>query len=270
MISIAMAYKNRKVQLIKTLESIESQSYKDIEVIVVDDASDPEQKVADLQSRFPFLTVITVQANPYKNPCIVYNTAFSMCSGEVVIIQNPECLHVGELIQSVAENIDESRYLSYACYNVGERDIEKLYNAENKKDFILSLPQEFNQSKGDAITWYNHSHYRKVDFHFTTAITRKNLESINGFDERYKYGMEFDDNEFLDRIKRKGLEIVNIDDPFSVHQYHTSTYSGAIINGDYLDANRLAFLNHSIYRNITQNETLYRAPENEYYNCNGN
>ena len=114
-----------------------------------------------------------------------------MCSGEVVIIQNPECLHVGELIQSVAENIDDSRYLSYACYNVGERDIENLYNAENKKDFILSLPQEFNQSKGDAITWYNHSHYRKVDFHFTTAITRKNLESINGFDERYKYGMEF-------------------------------------------------------------------------------
>ena len=253
MISIAMAYKNRKVQLIKTLESIESQSYKDIEVIVVDDASDPEQKVADLQSRFPFLTVITVQANPYKNPCIVYNTAFSMCSGEVIIIQNPECLHVGELIQSVAENIDDSRYLSYACYNVGEKDIEKLYNAENKKDFILSLPQEFNQSRGDAITWYNHSHYRKVDFHFTTAVTRKNLESINGFDERYKYGMEFDDNEFLDRIKRKGLEIVNIDDPFSVHQYHTSTYSGAIVNGDYLDANRLAFINHSIYCNITHN-----------------
>lgn len=270
MISIAMAYKNRKVQLIKTLESIESQSYKDIEVIVVDDASDPEQKVADLQSRFPFLTVITVQANPYKNPCIVYNTAFSMCSGEVIIIQNPECLHVGELMQSVAENIDDNRYLSYACYNVVEKDIERLYNAENKKDFILSLPQEFNQSKGDAITWYNHSRYRKVDFHFTTAITRKNLESINGFDERYKYGMEFDDNEFLDRIKRKGLEIVNIDDPFSVHQYHTSTYSGAIINGDYLDANRLAFLNHNMYRNITQNETLYRAPENEYYNCNGN
>ena len=270
MISIAMAYKNRKVQLIKTLESIESQSYKDIEVIVVDDASDPEQKVADLQSRFPFLTVVTVQANPYKNPCIVYNTAFSMCSGEVVIIQNPECLHVGELMQSVAESIDDNRYLSYACYNVGEKDIERLYNAENKKDFILSLPQEFNQSKGDAITWYNHSHYRKVDFHFTTAITRKNLESINGFDERYKYGMEFDDNEFLDRIKRKGLEIVNIDDPFSVHQYHQSTYGGAIINGEYMPKEHLALINYNIYHQVTKNETTYRAPQNEYYNCNRN
>ena len=270
MISIAMAYKNRKMQLIKTLESIESQSYKDIEVIIVDDASDPEQKVADLQLRFPFLTVVTVEANPYKNPCIVYNAAFSMCSGEVVIIQNPECLHVGELIQSVAENIDDSRYLSYACYNLLEKYVEEFYNTENKKDFILSLPQEFNQDNGDEITWYNHSHYRKVDFHFTTAITRKNLESINGFDERYKYGMEFDDNEFLDRIKRKGLEIVNIDDPFSVHQYHQSTYGGCIIDGKYMSYEHLSLINYNIYDQITQNETMYRAPENEYYNCNGN
>ena len=107
-VSIIIAVKNSTRTIERAIKSIRKQSYKDIEVIIVDDASDPEQKVADLQLRFPFLTVVTVEANPYKNPCIVYNTAFSMCSGEVVIIQNPECLHVGELIQSVAENIDDS------------------------------------------------------------------------------------------------------------------------------------------------------------------
>ena len=82
--------------------------------------------------------------------------------------------------------------------------------------------------------------------------------------------MEFDDNEFLDRIKRKGLEIVNIDDPFSVHQYHQSTYGGAVVNGQYMPQEHLALINYNIYHQVTKNETTYRAPQNEYYNCNGN
>ena len=142
-----MAYKNRRPQLIKTLESIESQSHKDIEVIVVDDGSDEEHKITDLKSKFPFVTVAVINDNPYKNPCVVYNAAFSLCSGEVVIIQNPECLHVGELIQSVVDNIDDSKYLSYACYNVTKDNLDKLYNAitpllnnlkkNPEKDYIL-------------------------------------------------------------------------------------------------------------------------------------
>lgn len=270
MISIAMAYKNRRSQLIKTLESIESQSHKDVEVIIVDDGSDEEHKITDLKSKFPFVTVAVIRDNPYKNPCVVYNAAFSLCSGEVVIIQNPECLHVGELIQSVADNIDDSKYLSYACYNVTKDNLDRLYDSEDKKEFILSLPQSYNQSKGEAITWYNHSEYRKVDFHFTTAITRKNLESLSGFDERFKHGMEYDDDEFRTRIRRKGLEFVSIDDPFSVHQYHTSTYGGAIINNRYITQDELRLINYNIYRQFTSAETSYKAPANEYYNCNWN
>lgn len=270
MISIAMAYKNRRPQLIKTLESIEAQQYKDIEVIIVDDRSEKEHQIADLKSRFPFITVARIEDNPYKNPCVGYNLAFSLCSGEIVIIQNPECLHVGELIQSVADNINEDKYLSYACYNVTEKNLNSLYEADDKKQFILSLPQEYNQSKGEAITWYNHSQYRKVDFHFTTAITRKNLESISGFDERFKFGMEYDDDEFRTRIKRKGLEFVNIDDPFSVHQYHTSTYGGAIVNSEYMTQNELRLINFDIYQRFTMTETSHKAPANEYYNCNWN
>lgn len=269
MISIAMAYKNRRPQLIKTLESIESQSYKDVEVIIIDDDSDEEHNITDLKSKFPFVTVASMREHPYKNPCIVYNTAFSLCSGDIVIIQNPECLHVGELIQSVVDNIDDSKYLSYACYNVTKDNLDKLYNAEDKKEFILSLPQDFDPEQ-DTITWYNHSKYRKVDFHFTTAITRKNLESLSGFDERFKFGMEYDDDEFRTRVIRKGLEIVNIDDPFSIHQYHTSTYGGAIVNQRYMTQHDLRTINFNAYVKFTSAETSHKAPVNEYYNCNWN
>lgn len=270
MISIAMAYKNRRPQLIKTLESIESQSYKDIEVIIIDDGSDEKHKITDLKSKFPFVTVASMREHPYKNPCIVYNTAFSLCSGDIVIIQNPECLHVGELIQSVADNIDDSKYLSYACYCVREHLMDKLHSSQDKKELILSLPQSYDASQHDEITWYNHSKYRKVDFHFTTAITRKSLESLSGFDERFKHGMEYDDNEFITRVVRKGLEIVNIDDPFSIHQHHTNTYGGAIINNEYMTQDELITLNYNIHKEFTLKEASYKAPANEYYNCNWN
>jgi GT2 family glycosyltransferase len=72
--------------------------------------------------------------------------------------------------------------------------------------------------------WYNHVTDRPVAFHFACAISRKNLVELNGFDERYAIGHDYDDAELVVRIQNLGLAIEFVADPWVVHQYHRKTY----------------------------------------------
>lgn len=61
-LSIVSAYHNRKSQLINTLNTIKKSSeITNTEFIVVDDCSDDNERIEDLQSQFHFLKVIRLE-----------------------------------------------------------------------------------------------------------------------------------------------------------------------------------------------------------------
>ena len=70
---------------------------------------------------------------------------------------------------------------------------------------------------------YNHSKYNPNAFHFCSAITRKDLDDLGGFDERYANGIGYDDMDLIARIRRKGMKVEIVDSPFVVHQAHEPT-----------------------------------------------
>ena len=183
-ISIVMAYFNRKAQLEKTLVSIRDSEVKDYEIVIVDDASD-EPLVCE-EAR-----VIRIEKEDkwWINPCIPFNIGFKEAKGDIVIIQNPECEHKGDILKYVTENISDGRYISFACY------------AEKKN------------------IWFNHSKYRPVGYHFCSAITIDELQLIGGFDERYALGVSYDDDDFIRKVRRN-MEVWLIDNPYVLHQYH--------------------------------------------------
>jgi len=117
-LSVVMAYYNRRKHLINTLKSIEKSSIKDFEVVVVDDASDYEHQMNDLPEIFPFLRVLRIEPEEKKhiNPCIPYNIGFRESKGEIILIQNPECFHYGDILSHVIDNLKESDYNVYSCY----------------------------------------------------------------------------------------------------------------------------------------------------------
>ena len=74
------------------------------------------------------------------------------------------------------------------------------------KDGINRRPK-FNNEYG---SWYLHSEYNKSDLNFFTCITRNNYYKLCGFDERYRFGTGFDDNEFLKTcIEKSGICILH-------------------------------------------------------------
>lgn len=258
MISIATTYYNRKNQFINTLKSLELSKVKDFEVIAVDDCSDDNQRIEDLEKRFKFLKVYRIDKEDkwYHNPCIPFNIAFSLCKGDKIIVQNAECLHHSDILTRTEQNLNDSNYLSFANYSIDEETTKKISKHEKIKEFIDSYPMNDNRFDfyGNGVNgWYNHGIYRPCAFHFCSGITRKNLIELNGFDESYANGICYDDNEFLYRINLKGLKIIFEDDFKSIHQYHEK------VNYIKDNSTHLEAINRNIFNNTTQRCLSYKV-----------
>lgn len=225
-ISIVLAYVNRKRLFCETLKSVAKTKHNDFEVIAVDDCSLPEERIEDFLSDFSFLKIIRLEPENkwYVNTCIPYNIGIRAATGDIIILQNAECLHVHDVITYLSENVNDTNYVSVSTYALNEEITNQLPSLINKNDFLMyfkSLPQQ-ETGGSPIIGWYNHSIYRPVHYHFCSAITKRNLNLLGGFDERYAWGTSYEDTEFIERIKRMGLQMTIVDNISVIHQWHVN------------------------------------------------
>lgn len=276
LVSIVMAYYNRIDQLKITLETISHSNYKNFEIIIIDDGSEEKHDLKNLIFLFNFqikLLIVKKEQKTWINPCIPFNLGFLMSKGEYIIIQNPEVAHVGDVIEYVAQNLHEGKYLTFSVFSspsfnhnnefknfsaINKEDIyNNFVNKINYNDFQFDYeyyknyyediknmnfveacnhwnnigiiegrfcnashiyhPKAYIQWKG----WYNHPIHNNRPYHFLSAVSRKDLIKIGGFDPIFKDGLWYDDDDFLNRIaKVSKVENVNSDQVFGIHLYH--------------------------------------------------
>ena len=245
-ISIVIAYYNRKAQLLKSLESI--WYYGNPEIIIVDDAS--EERIEDIKG----IDLIRIEPGDkwYSNPCIPFNIGLSKTTGDIIIIQNPECIHVGNIL-SYCEKLISDTVFSFAAYSLDFPVDYDDYDPHVLKEFIMSQPQKCQKAHHG---WYNHSIYRPEGLHFCNAFMRADMKRLGGFDERYSNGICFDDNDLVVRINRAGMDIKIIDDPFVIHQKHERT--------DYVRNWNKRMTNYAVFEK-GKKETYIKPPNNKYY-----
>jgi glycosyltransferase involved in cell wall biosynthesis len=228
-VSIVMTYFERKNQLLNTIKSFSMHGYEGVEVIIIDDGSVEQPVTVEELSCFApkfNIRVIRVETagKKYFNSCIPFNKGFAEARGSIIIIQNAECIHVGDIVSYCRKYLDDSRYFSFGCFSIDQEAMIQISKRE-KLDRIF-LEKYISRNKGvtkDGETgWYNHSLFRPVAYHFTAALTRDNLDLLKGFDTRYAYGIGFDDSEILERIQRSRMKIEIIDDVTVLHQWHYS------------------------------------------------
>jgi hypothetical protein len=263
-ISIVMSYFDRKIQLNRTLSSISKSLYdkSKLEIIIVNDASDD---IDTIVNNYPELNIILFNVGTndktWENSCIPFNIGFSLVNYDKVIIQNPETYHVDDILTYVDKNLTDKNYLTFGCYSLSYTEfITNDYNNIN----IINKKFENACSSG----WYNHSKYAPNYLHFCSSISYNNLNLLKGFDEDYKNGIGFDDNEFLHRIKLLGLKLEIVDNPMVYHQWHDSTYH----YNDNTDIdkinkiNNLFYKNKLLYNNITLQRNTYKINNNLFFN----
>ena len=259
-ISIVMGYYNRKPQTINTLNYFE-QHYKiyNYEVIIVDDNSVPEHQLDEVIKRYTFpikyIKITEEEKGDRINPCTTYNKGFKEAEGERIIIQNPECIHRGDILGYVKRNLTYNDYTAFSCYNCSSQELtqELLNNSSLINDHSFNSRNKFQ--------WYNHPTYRPVHYHFCAAIMNDNLKLLGGFDEEFAKGHSYDDNEILLSIsKNLKLDIKTIgpnEIGYVIHQWHTNVAQNKFPP---------AIFNSMLIRNKNLYETYVR--EHSKYNFN--
>ena len=220
-LSIVMAYHNRPVHLRNTLESY-SELYNDIkddfEIIIVDDSSEYEDDLLEVVADFN-LDIKTKYIDridkEVRNPCVPYNIAISMASGDYVNLTNPENAHIKPILKHALDHMNHGKYLVYGCLNL--RTCPPSY-----KDLMTNLKIYTYQNLEQA--WYQHSRFKNRLLHFCTVINRDELIKIGGFDERFADGSGYDDNDLIQTIVSNDILVDTVDDYYCGHQDHARSW----------------------------------------------
>jgi len=239
-LSIVMGYFNRKDLLLRTLRSISQSKYaKDIELVVVDDCSDEEHRLEDIVDNYAFsinLIRLELEDKWYVNSCVPLNKAIEAAKAPLIMLQNPECFHYGDVIAAAIENTKDNNYITFACYALSE---EQTNNFGNEVSINMK-----KSTHGGVAGWYNHSAVNPRPYHFASCITKKNMDEVGGFDEDYAYGIGWDDDDFLQSAAKVVKNVHIIDMPFVLHQWH---YKPGSYNHQNLDNPELEKRNKRIF-----------------------
>ena len=238
-ISVVMAYFNdRKEQTKNTLDGFETEyaGKYNFEVIIVDDNSDYDNKLDDIITNYSFpinLIVISAEEKGDRlNPCSAFNKGFKAARGNIIMIQNPECYHVGNILGYTLDNLLEKDYFSYSCYATNSvKNTNKLLHHVCPYELVKDCrfnKENINRMGGSS--WFNHPTEpgKNVGYHFCSALYKSKLDLIGGFDERFAEGCCFDDDELLLSVKynlQLDIKIVEPDYGFVIHQYHKENIS---------------------------------------------
>jgi len=248
-ISIVMTSSNRSRQVNYTLQTIQKCLFKHIHVIIVDD-SDTDPIIKEHINGYAFhidLVYILTKNKNWINPVVNYNIGFKFIKGSKMIIQNAEVCYIGDILGWVSTNITDNNYYSFDVRAINSfENNEVIYNTANLTTDIYNKNIYHTWEEG----WYQ-GREKVSNYHFLIAITRNTFELIKNFSYDYTFGINFDDNDFLLKIKSKNIKIVNLfHDLYNlggIHLYHTSSYLK--------------------WKNIESNSEIFNKKV-EYYNLN--
>ena len=252
MVSLVTAYNNRWPLFEFTLKTIQKSRYTDFELVIVDDCSDEQNRLEERIKKYKFPTTIVrleKENKFYTNPCIPFNIGFGYAKGDIILIQNPECFHMGQVLHK-ASTIQDNDYLVFSCYNLDKQLSEKIREENKNQIDFENINNNLMPLVNRAVThceetaWYNHPVYRDTKMHFATAIKKKDLMDLGGFDENYSFAVAYDDNDLVTRILKKKMNVYYSNVPIVVHQWHglgNYTEHHPILSQLFQDFNRTLF-----------------------------
>lgn len=202
-------------------------SRNDYEIIVVEDIknrNDPyhHKLLNDIISRFKLPIKLILNEEFTYNPSVSFNLGVKNSNGEYIILTNPECYHESDVLKGFDE----------------EENKEEVYIVcANKSVVAISYTDKLNYHFRE---WFQHSVQCNRCLHHCACISEKNYLKINGFDEEYKKGIAFEDDDFVWNINKHKIPIIQRDDLITCHIAHNREhidrqYHLYKLNGNYFN-----------------------------------
>jgi hypothetical protein len=226
--TIVMTASNRSSQTYKTLDTISKSVSKNIQVVLVDDSKQDGIQIDKLKS-YPFaIDFIQIKQDTkcWCNPVVNYNIGFQFIQGKSVVIQNAEVCHVGDVLSFVKKNVLNSNN-TYFVFDVRQSanhgSNEQLYTYT---DLDISVYDKHSLFEPSA--WYQSAAHNNRALHFLVATDITTFRKIGGFSYDYAFGDSYDDDDFLMKIRKLGIQIISLDNTNvgcgGIHLYHSRPY----------------------------------------------
>lgn len=180
-----MPYFMRQAALDRSLAALQ-RFYPWAEIVICDDGSpDPV--------RAPGCQIVTLPRKEYAlNPCVPMNRAVARARGQILVLTGPEIEHREPVLWYMALGLGPDDYVIAAC-----RDTDGAWLAASH---LRGGQDGRGPMPGGS------------GFHFCAMLHRSLFERAGGFDEEYRDGQAFDDNDWLFRLARAGARFRLRDD----------------------------------------------------------
>lgn len=223
-ITIVMTAHERSKQVYFTLSTISKCSFKDIQIIIVDDSTNDKINIEELTKFNIHIEFITINRDKkfWANPCINYNIGFQYIRGSKVVIQNGEVCYVGDVLQYVSNNVIDNNYYVFDVKPVRDFQCNEIIYSE--KDLNIDIFSKDIYLSSCYNGWYQHTIYRNANYHFLAAVSKNTFDKINEFSYDYSFGSGYDDDDYVLKINYHIIKIINIQNEIEkiggIHLYH--------------------------------------------------
>ena len=277
-VSIVMTSSNRSSQVYYTLKTISASLVASkVNIVLVDDSdSDPIllEKLNEFLGSVYSIDFISINRSmkEWVNPCVNYNIGFQyidkMCSK--VVIQNGEVCHVGDVLNYVVTNVSDNEYHVFDVKGTDSLETNnKIYEMDNVREGIeiYNNPNLQWGVKDSCPEWYQ-IHTNPRNYHFLSCMTVNSFNNVKGFSYDYSYGIHYDDNDFLLKIRSSNINITTVNHILKnvggIHLFHSykEGYFNIPINYDLYNLKVKYMDNFGKYLEITDESNL-----NYRYNC---
>lgn len=195
MISLILPYWNRQEAADKSLKLL-AKTYPDIdlEVVIVDDGNIIPFKTPDVALNIKVVR-LPLKTDP-KSPCVPWNEGVKAANGDIVILSCIEILHEKPVIQEMVKNLKELGQTGYVLASAWCPEQEQWHCHSTVK-----VPQN---PIGTGLS-------------FCAALYKSFYWEAGGYDEDYRDGAGYEDNDFINRMLRVNAKFVIRDDLVVTH-----------------------------------------------------
>jgi len=198
-ISLIITYFNRKSQFIKTMESIKlSQINRDnLETIIIDDGSEESERIEDVLENYSDLNInfhrFSKEEKTWgsRTQVVPLNKGIDMSNNDYILINGAEMFHCGDVLLDFSNRIKENKYITYLIKTT------------------------------TGHMWYQHSVNNNRKFPFCAGMSKNDFLKIGKFAEEFQNAEGYADVYFIDSLNHHGIEIEEIDTPYTLHLWHT-------------------------------------------------
>jgi GT2 family glycosyltransferase len=197
--SIVMPYWKRPDALRVNLDRLYELYDEDypIEVVIVDDGS-PQPARINGGYPWPVRVIRLADKEHALNPCTPINIGVKESDGDIILLTNPEVIHQTRLVLEMANSLGERDYPAASCWSVS-----------GNRWYCHSTDEPLSNGRAKMP--------EGAGLHFCTMIRKSFFNEIGGFDEAYREGQAYDDNDFLWKLHEAGANFSIRDDLVTQH-----------------------------------------------------